>query len=190
MLNPSDVTDYWLNQIGPAGWYKMDEAIDADIRHRFLAAWAEARQGGYDSWKLRAGTLLPFLILLDQFPRNMFRGSATAFATDKMARSAAKKAIDKKWDMRVPEPERQFFYLPLMHSECQADQDRCVRLIKSRMPKYCEDILPHAKTHRDVIRKFGRFPYRNEALERNTTELEAVFLSQGGYVSALKAVSA
>jgi len=190
MLDPNLVTDFWLNEVGPNGWYVEDAAIDADIRNRFEAAWDVARSGGYCDWKLRADTLLPLLILLDQFPRNMFRGNPKAFSTDKMARSAAKKAVDCKWDMRVPEPERQFFYLPLMHSECLADQDRCVRLIKSRMPLFCDVLLPHAKAHRDVIRKFGRFPYRNKALDRCNTVPEAGFLDQGGYSAAIQAAQA
>jgi len=190
MLNPNDVTDFWLNEVGPKGWFLVDEALDAKIRDRFQGAWEEARDGAYADWKLRPATLLAYLILLDQFPRNMFRGSGQAFATDKMARCAAKKAIDCKWDMKVDEPVRQFFYLPLMHSECLADQERCVRLMKTRMPDSGESNLLHAKAHREVIRRFGRFPYRNEALERRDTAPEVAFLDQGGYGAVVQAVQA
>ncbi len=130
-----------------------------------------------------------FLILVDQFPRNMFRGSPDAFATDSKARSEAKKAIDKKWDLRLPEPERQFFYLPLMHSECLCDQERCVRLMLTRMPESGEISLVHAKAHREVIRKFGRFPFRNEALDRGYTVPELEFIEEGGYGAAVRALN-
>ena len=118
---------------------------------------------------------------MDQFPRNMFRNTGKAFASDKIARTAAKIAIDHKWDMKIDEPARQFFYLPLMHSECLTDQDRCVRLMHQRMPASGASNLLHAKAHREVIRQFGRFPYRNEALERSTSRLEQEFLQAGGY---------
>ena len=186
MLEPKDITNFWLDQVGPQGWYKVDAALDARIRDQFEGAWDAALVGGYDDWKLRVEKMLPFLILLDQFPRNMFRDQAKAFASDKIALCTAKKAIDRKWDMLVAEPARQFFYLPLMHSECLVDQDRCVRLVKSRMPELCADVLPHAKAHREVIRKFGRFPYRNAALGRRDTDLEKIFLADGGYSSLFK----
>lgn len=188
MVEPIEVTEFWLNEVGPKGWYMVDEAVDAAIRKRFLASWEMARDGGLKDWKLRPHAMLAYLILLDQFPRNMFRENGDAFSTDKMARSAAKKAIEQKWDMKVAEPERQFFYLPLMHSECLADQERCLCLIKTRMPKTGDSQLLHAKAHREVIRRFGRFPYRNAALERRDTEPETDFLAQGGYRVAVEAV--
>ena len=188
MLNPNEVVDFWLNEVGPKGWYLADDALDTKIRGRFLTAWEDARDGGLKEWKLRPDTMLAYLILVDQFPRNMFRDSGDAFATDKLARCAAKKAIDSKWDMKVAEPERQFFYLPLMHSECLADQERCVRLMKTRMPETGTSNLVHAKAHREVIRRFGRFPYRNGVLARRDTALEMAFLDQGGYGAAVQAI--
>ena len=188
MLDPFEVTNFWLNEVGPKGWYVVDEAVDASIRERFLPAWEMARDGGLKDWKLRPHGMLAYLILLDQFPRNMFRENGAAFATDKLAKSAAKKAIEKKWDLKIAEPERQFFYLPLMHSECLADQERCLCLIKTRMPETGESQLLHAKAHREVIRKFGRFPYRNAALDRRDTTPEMAFLAEGGYRVAVQAV--
>ena len=190
MLNPDEVTDFWLNEVGLDGWYLADDTLDNTIRNRFQSAWEHARDGGLKEWRLRPETVLSYLILLDQFPRNMFRDSGKAFATDKLARCAAKKAIDCKWDMRIPEPERQFFYLPLMHSECLADQERCVRLMKTRMPEAGASNLLHAKAHREVIRRFGRFPYRNGVLDRRDTAPEVAFLDQGGYGAAVQAVQA
>lgn len=188
MLDPNEVIDFWLNEVGPNGWYLVDGAVDATIRERFLFSWELARDGGLNDWKLRPDTMFAFLILTDQFPRNMFRENGDAFATDKIARSAAKKAVEKKWDLKIAEPQRQFFYLPLMHSECLADQERCLCLIKTRMPETGDGQLLHAKAHREVIRRFGRFPYRNAALERRDTEPEMAFMQQGGYSVAVQAV--
>lgn len=181
MLDPSEITDFWLNEVGQDRWFNADAALDAEIHSRFSDAWQAARDGKYVEWRTRPENLLPFLILVDQFPRNMFRGTPKAYATDKIALCAAKKAVDCLWDMRISEPERQFFYLPLMHSENLNDQNRCLRLIKSRMPERCDALYPHAKAHREVIRKFGRFPYRNPPLERRDTGLETAFLDAGGY---------
>ncbi len=185
MQTPQDVNEFWLNEVGPAGWYKAEESLDDEIRSRFQTLWEDARDGGLTDWKLDPQSLLAYLILTDQFPRNMFRDDGRAFATDKLARAVAKKAIDKGWDMRVPEPERQFYFLPLMHSECLADQDRCIRLMLSHMPETGAGNLLHAKAHREVIRKFGRFPYRNPALKRTDTATEAEFIRNGGYASVL-----
>lgn len=190
MLDPREVTEFWLNEVGQKGWYVADKAVDAVIRERFLPTWEQARDGGLKDWKLRPDAMLAYLVLVDQFPRNMFRSSGDAFATDKMARSATKIAIEKKWDMKVPEPERQFFYLPLMHSECLADQERCLCLFKTRMPETGDAQMLHAKAHRHVIRQFGRFPYRNAALARRDTDPEVAFLKQGGYSVAVEAVQA
>ena len=132
---------------------------------------------------------MAYLIVTDQFPRNMFRGTGRAFATDGAARAAAKAAIAKGWDRRIDPPARQFFYLPLMHSECLVDQDRCVRLMMERMPD-SEDNLLHAKAHRDVIRRFGRFPYRNEALARHDTGPEAAYLAEEGYGGTVRTLQA
>ncbi len=191
MQDPSSVLNYWLKEVGPARWYDADPALDADIRARFETTWQAAKDGELPpDWMMRPEETLAFLILVDQFPRNMFRGTGEAFATDAKALSVAKKAIDRRWDMRVPEPERQFFYLPLMHSECLCDQERCVCLMLTRMPESGKHHIVHAKAHRDVIRRFGRFPYRNEALDRPLTKPEAEFLKGGGYASAVQAVSA
>ena len=152
--------------------------------------WERARKGELAKWLTCPKGILAFIILTDQFSRNMFRGSGRAFETDKAAVAAAKSAISKGWDMRSDEPGRVFFYMPLMHSECLSDQDRAVRLMLTRMPKTGESFLLHAKAHREVIRQFGRFPYRNEALARMTPPAEAAYLSEGGYGSTVRAISA
>ncbi|MBE3640504.1 DUF924 family protein [Mangrovicoccus algicola] len=181
MTSYQDVLDFWIEEVGPAGWYRAEDAIDATIRNRFGAAWHMAQAGGLPEWSATPEGTLALLILLDQFPRNMFRGEGRAFSSDAQARAVAKKAVEKGWDLRIPEPQRQFFYLPLMHSECLIDQERCIRLMMERMPETGADNLLHARAHREVIRRFGRFPHRNPDLDRNTTAEEARFLEEGGY---------
>lgn len=181
VTDPQQVTDYWCREVDRATWYNPSEGMDDEIRDRFGAMWEAARHGACDSWIVAPQSALALVILLDQFPRNMFRGTAEAFSTDHAALAAAKHAIELGWDLRLPEPERQFFYLPLMHSECACDQDRCVRLMLTRMPQTGESNLLHARAHREVIRAHGRFPTRNAALGRPDTPAEREFLETGGY---------
>jgi len=190
MVGPDDVLEFWLDKAGPKGWYLQDEAFDTEIREKFQKAWQGACDGKYSMWLTYPAGALAYLILTDQFPRNMFRGAGTAFASDKLALAAAKAAISKKWDMRIDEPARQFFYLPMMHSENLCDQDRCVRLMKERMPVEGPSNLLHARAHREVIRLFGRFPYRNKALDRHSTEPEMDYVTAGGYGETVRLMQA
>lgn len=183
MVTPESVLKYWLDEKGPEAWYAGGEALDAEIRDKFSSAWDELMQGGFGLWLTYPSGSLAYVVLADQFPRNMFRGAAKAFASDKIARAAAKAAISRDWDLKIDEPARQFFYLPLMHSENLSDQDRAVRLICTRMPETGQSNLVHARAHREVIRKHGRFPFRNEALGRNSTGAESTFLENGGYMA-------
>jgi len=178
----AEILRFWLEEIGPGRWYKPDPALDEAIRQRFAAGWRRASRGRLDGWIATAGGALALMILLDQFPRNMFRGTAAAFSTDRRALRAAKLAIACGHDMATAEPERQFFYLPLMHSEALADQERCVRLIGMRMPRTGAANLEHAGKHREVIRRFGRFPSRNRALGRRDTEAERAYRAEDGYM--------
>ena len=186
---PQDIIDFWVEEVGPKGWYNSTDALDAQIRERFEPLWEEARAGRLAQWQTQATGMLAFLLLTDQFPRNMFRGTAKAFSSDKIALAAAKRAIEKGWDLRIEEPSRQFCYLPLMHSENLCDQDRCVRLMCERMPESRDNLL-HARVHRQIIRDFGRFPYRNEALSRSFTAPEKTFVEEGGYARILKQLQA
>ncbi|MEQ9258918.1 MAG: DUF924 family protein [Roseovarius sp.] len=188
MTAPEDVLKFWLDEIGPKGWYTIDDDLDTEIRNRFGKAWETAREGTCGLWLTYPSGTLAYIILMDQFPRNMFRGEASAFATDAPALAAAKAAIHRKWDLRIDEPARQFFYLPLMHSENLCDQERCIRLMMERMPETGADNLLHARAHREVIRQFGRFPYRNDALSRASTGPEQSYVRQGGYGSTLRAL--
>ena len=186
MLTPEDVLDYWINDLGPNGWYAIDDATDKAIRDKFEQLWQSAHDGECAEWMSNPRSALALVILLDQMSRNMFRGSPKAYASDSLALAMAKRALDLGWDMRVDEPERQFFYLPLMHSECLADQERCVRLMLTRMPETGEENLLHAKAHREEIRRFGRFPHRNAIMDRASTAPESAYISDGGYGQTLR----
>jgi uncharacterized protein (DUF924 family) len=193
MANPDEVLAFWLDEIGPEGWYGGGEALDQLIRDRFEDTYKKACDGALSLWLTYPSGILAYIILTDQFSRNMYRDTPKSFATDGLARAAAKAAISKGWDLKIDEPARQFFYMPLVHSECLTDQDRAVRLIMTRMPETGAGNLLHAKAHREVIRGFGRFPNRNAALARDTSAAEAVFLKDGGYsamVAALRAKEA
>ncbi|QGX98709.1 DUF924 domain-containing protein [Roseovarius faecimaris] len=190
MVAPEEVLSFWLDEVGEDGWYNPTDALDQTIRDRFGEAWQNAKDGANALWLTYPSGTLAYIILLDQFPRNMFRGSGEAFSTDKHALAAAKVAINRKWDLRLDEPARQFFYLPLMHSENLCDQERCIRLMCERMPEGGPEQLIHAQAHRDVIRQFGRFPYRNEALDRPSTDLERDYVAKGGYGHTLRSLQA
>lgn len=181
MSTPDEVLAYWLDEVGPKGWYAGGDELDREIRDRFDQAWERAFAGGLSLWLTYPGGTLAYILLTDQFPRNMYRGEARSFALDRAALAAAKMAIARGWDMKIDEPARQFFYLPLMHSENLCDQDRCVRLILTRLLEHGESNLLHARAHREVIRRFGRFPYRNVALNRKTRPAEQDYIDRGGY---------
>lgn len=186
MVTPEEVLSFWLDEVGSADWYTASDDLDRAITDRFHAAWQGAREGACGLWLTYPAGTLAYVILLDQFPRNMFRREARAFATDGPALAAAKSAIKRGWDLRIDAPARQFFYLPLMHSENLCDQDRCVRLMCERLAQGHADNLLHARAHREVIRRFGRFPYRNAALGRHSTAPERAFADQGGYGALLR----
>ena len=177
-----EILDFWLHEVGADGWYGTDAVLDATIRERYGALWEAVRNGERDTWSCAPASCLALAIVLDQFPRNMFRGDARAFASDAKAVTVAKGAVLRGHDRRVELPERQFLYTPLMHSEVLADQEKSVRLfVLSFGPG---EMLDHARAHRLVIRRFGRFPYRNAALGRATTPEETAFLDAGGYEAA------
>lgn len=179
-VTADDVLKFWLDDCTPADWYKVDESFDDQIRARFEGAWQNLCDGHYSLWLTYPSGALAYIILADQFSRNMFRGQAKAFASDRIALAVAKSVVDKGWDLRIDPPARQFFYMPMMHSENLCDQERCVRLMCERMNDGGNNLL-HARAHREVIRKFGRFPYRNDALGRSSTALEQSYVQGGGY---------
>lgn len=190
MSTPEEVLSFWLDEVGPKGWYRSDDALDDQIRDKFLSTWENLSEGAYSIWLSYPSGTLAYLIVADQFSRNIHRGSPKAFALDHAALAVSKIAVGKGWDLRIDEPARQFFYLPMMHSESISDQERCVRMLMTRMPETGDDNLLHAKAHRDVIRQFGRFPFRNEALARRPTGPEINFMQSGGYGETVRRLSA
>jgi uncharacterized protein (DUF924 family) len=171
---PQDIVTFWRNA-GYDRWYSKDDAFDQELRDRFMAVWEAARDGKLSAWQETDDGAL--VIVLDQFPRNMFRDDARAFSTDALARAVATRAIAEGRDLRIEQALLAFLYLPFEHSEDLADQERSVTLFTPLGP----DSLKWAVLHADIIRKFGRFPHRNAVLNRVTTPEEAAFLKDGGF---------
>jgi uncharacterized protein (DUF924 family) len=174
-VTPQDIIRFWAEEVGDGRWFDPDAALDSEIARRFGETYALARDGKLADWEDSAEGALALLILLDQFPRNMFRGKAEAFATDPKARAIAEHAISRGFDLDVPPPLRCFFYLPFTHSERIEDQERAVALIAERLGKDDKQYA-YALLHRDLIAKFGRFPGRNVALGRQSTPEELEYL--------------
>jgi uncharacterized protein (DUF924 family) len=175
-FQPGDVVRFWRDA-GPSRWFKKDDEFDRAFRDRFLPAHEAAARGDLDGWMDTAEGALALCILLDQFPRNAFRGSARMFATDPKAREIARAAVNAGFDTQVDEPLRQFFYLPFEHSESLQDQDVALEL----MSRLDAESRRWALLHRDIIVRFGRFPHRNAVLGRTTTPEEQRFLDDGGF---------
>lgn len=189
MSDPVEVLDFWLGEVGPEGWYAGGPELDDACRDRFLDIWQAAHDGGLEHWVDGTVGTLAYLVICDQLARNMHRGRAEAFATDARALAAAKRAVAEGWDMDAPEPERQFFYMPFEHSENPEDQARAVELLSERMAS-APDMALHARAHQAIIARFGRFPFRNSALGRETTAEEADFLANGGYMAEVNRLRA
>jgi len=184
-----DVLSFWFGAPGspvrgtfrPA-WFRKDPAFDEEIRRHFLDATESAARGELDRLQADPEGALALVILLDQFPRNLYRGHAKAFAADPKARAVADGALARRFDRGFASCERLFFYLPFEHSESLADQDRSVELFRrlAEEDPSRADGLDYAIRHRDIVQRFGRFPHRNAALGRETTPEEADFLTQPG----------
>ncbi|MGQ3673541.1 DUF924 family protein [Xanthobacter sp. TB0136] len=175
------ILDFW-RKAGPDKWFGGGPAFDDEVRQHLLPAYEQAVDRLLDHWQKDAESALARLILLDQVPRNIFRGSPRAFATDALARAGAEEAIAKGFD-RAPEVERAptlrgFFYLPLMHAEDVEAQARCVALYREWGE---ENGLSYALVHQDIIVRFGRFPHRNLILGRTMTPDEQAYLDAGGF---------
>ena len=174
--SPADVVAFW-RAAGPQRWFEKDAAFDDDIRRRFLKAHEAASAGKLTDWEGNAEGALALLILLDQFSRNMFRAQARMFASDPLAHAIASRAILNGFDGAFPDLYS-FFYLPFMHSEVLADQERAISFYRARNDA---DNLKWADVHADIIRRFGRFPHRNAVLGRVSTPEEQAFLDGGGF---------
>jgi uncharacterized protein (DUF924 family) len=173
----SEVLGFWFAPERRKHWFEASEAFDAAVR-RALGAWHEAAASGrLDHWRESAEGCLALCILLDQVPRNVFRGTPQAFASDAQARAVARHAVERGFDLAFADKDRRMFlYLPLEHSEELADQELCVALCRERIddPEY----LRYAERHREIVARFGRFPHRNAILGRPSTPEETAFLAE------------
>lgn len=183
---PAEVLLFWFGPAAERGkpqkrWFVKNQAFDREVRERFLSLYEEAAAGKLAHLKANAADCLALIVLLDQFPRNMFRGTARAFATDALALQTARHAVDRGFDSGMLPVERMFVYLPFEHSEALADQDMACELCKP-LDAHPEtlDAYRYAVLHRDVIQRFGRFPHRNAILGRASTPQEIEFLKGPG----------
>jgi uncharacterized protein (DUF924 family) len=174
---PAEILAFWRDA-GPKRWYTRDDTFDAEMRRRYLGLWRKAAAGELSSWEASDDGALALVIVLDQFPRNLFRGSAETYASDALAREVALRAVERGVDARIDPALLEFLYVPFMHSELLADQMRCIEL--SRKAGLAES-AKWAEHHADIIRRFGRFPHRNAILGRATTQEEQAFLDEGGF---------
>jgi uncharacterized protein (DUF924 family) len=182
-----EVLDFWFGREGEPGygefreaWFKKDPEFDRQIRDRFETLYEEAATGGLDGWKEEARSCLALVILLDQFPRNIFRGDPRSYATDRKAQVTAGYAVERALDRELPPFQRAFLYMPFMHSEDLEHQRRSVELFRTLEGTDESDSAGYAVRHMEIIERFGRFPHRNEVLGRRTTPEEADFLTQPG----------
>ncbi|WDI32299.1 DUF924 domain-containing protein [Hyphococcus flavus] len=177
--NAERILSFWFEDTKPYQWFRRDAVFDAKIRRRFGALHEAAKAGKLDAWRAHSRHSLSLIILLDQFSRNIYRDDARAFAQDRQALDVAREAIRRRFDKLYSARERAFFYMPFMHSEDMSVQDECVALFKSQLPSTMN--VPYAIEHRDIVKRFGRFPHRNHILGRASAPEEIAFLKAGGF---------
>ncbi|GAB4525207.1 MAG: DUF924 family protein [Pleurocapsa sp.] len=173
----SEVLDFWFSERVKPLWFKKSEEFDREIKERFESMYLQAKTGELDQWRNNPQSALALIIVLDQFPRNMYRQTPQAFATDDKAVEISKYAIARDYQQSFTSEQQVFLYMPLMHSEEQNEQALCVQLF-TKLGK--EDNLKFALKHQEIIDRFGRFPHRNQILERESTPAEKEFLTQPG----------
>jgi uncharacterized protein (DUF924 family) len=182
---PEEILDFWFGREGEEGygefreaWFLKDPSFDREVRNRFEAVYEEAAAGALEAWKEEARSCLALIVVLDQFPRNMFRGDARTYAADGLALAMARHAVEQAYDRELPPFQRLFVYLPFEHSENLDDQRLSVELFRKLAEETgSEDLLVYAVRHFEIVDRFGRFPHRNEIVGRRTTPEEAEFLS-------------
>ena len=185
---PEEVLAFWFGREGEEGygelreaWFSRDPDFDREIRDRFEEVYEEAVAGELEAWKEEAQSCLALIVVLDQFPRNMFRGDARTYAADGLALAAARHAVERAYDRELPPFQRMFVYLPFEHSENLENQRFSVDLFRRLSEEIgSEDLMVYAVQHLRIVERFGRFPHRNEVLGRRTTPDEAEFLKEPG----------
>lgn len=182
---PSDVLEFWFSEQSRALWFEKNAAFDEAIRARFEDTVRAAAAGELEHWERTAPGALALVIVLDQFPRNLYRGSARAFAADQRAREVADRAIGRRLDQEIPLTQRHFFFLPFEHSESTGDQERSIALFQAWAEAHdgpardrALEQMRYVHRHAEIVARFGRFPHRNEALGRKSTEAEIAFLRE------------
>lgn len=192
MFDWKELLDFWFGELDESGlpdkdhrsrWFRSDRKVDQEIRRRFMSLVLFASEQGLDHWRKAAGGALAEILLLDQFSRNIFRGGALAFESDVLARKLCRQAMQNGQDQALPPVQRAFIYMPLQHSERREDQDLSVecyeQLVASTdglLAEFLQSFLESARDHREIVRTFGRFPHRNKALGRRSTEQERNYL--------------
>jgi uncharacterized protein (DUF924 family) len=171
-----EILDFWFAEHTKPLWFAPTPEFDQAIRARFGETFARAAAGELNSWEDSPEGCLALCLLLDQIPRNMFRGTPSAYATDHQARAVAGRAVERGFDRGFPPDRKQFLYLPFSHSEELADQRRAVQLFEAA--GFDEETLGYVRGHLSIIRRFGRFPHRNAILSRASTPEELAFLAQ------------
>ena len=171
----AEILKVWFDELSPSDWFGSSDAVDQKLRERFEQDLLALRASSAANFLTDTRTAQAAILLFDQVPRNIYRGTAEAFATDALARDIAKLVIAKGWDAALPDSERQFVAMPLMHSEDLSDQEASVEYFSTHLPSNG----PFAKSHHEMIAKFGRFPHRNAALGRATTEAEQAAVDAG-----------
>jgi uncharacterized protein (DUF924 family) len=173
-MDIDNILDYWFSEHMSRHWFNSTAEIDADIKTRFESVWELARQGKLDSWASSANGSLALIIILDQLPLNMFRGQAESFSTEAKAIAIARQAIQSGFDRQIDGDRLVFMYMPFMHSEDLQDQDYAVQLYEAAG---LQENVKFAMHHRDIVQRFGRFPHRNAALGRVSSEAETAYMN-------------
>ena len=195
MFDWKELLDFWFGELDEHGlpdaehrnrWFRSDRKFDQEIRRRFLSLVLFASEQGLEHWRNEAGGALAEILLLDQFTRNIFRGAALAFESDRLARNLTRQAMDRGQDLELPLIQRAFLYMPMQHSELKKDQDLSVACYEQfvasadgLLAEFLGSFLQSAIDHRDIVRQYGRFPHRNKALGRTSTEAEQAYLAGG-----------
>lgn len=175
---PEDILNFWFYEVGRDKWFTEDRVLDGTIRDRFLTLHEQAAAGALKAWEDTPEGMLALMLLLDQFPRRMFRGTSRAFETDDMAQELAREAVIRHYDDRIDKDYKMLFYLPFLNSESEGNQRLALFYIRERVKE--NDWLSLAERHLEIVQRFGRFPQRNPILGRDPTPEEIEFLKRSG----------
>lgn len=173
-MSPETIIDFWFAESSRYFWFRSTPEMDAQLRDRFIDSWLAAAEGKLISWEESPEGVLALVIILDQFPLNMFRGKPLTYATEAQARNIARAAIDKGFDKDLTNEQNGFLYMPFMHSEDMADQERSIKLFEQSGR---EESIRFAHHHHDIVQRFGRFPHRNKILGRQSRKEEIEYLT-------------